>query len=52
MMGKRVTAECSHKEICQWRVHASIEKANGYFYIRKLCNEHNCGAAIRRSSNN
>ncbi|KAH7864218.1 hypothetical protein Vadar_027098 [Vaccinium darrowii] len=49
--GARITAECANKDRCQWRVHASIESANGYFYIRKLCNDHNCGVAVLKSSN-
>ncbi|KAH7866332.1 hypothetical protein Vadar_019027 [Vaccinium darrowii] len=49
--GARITTECANKEICQWRVHASVESTNGYFYIRKLCNEHNCRVVITKSSN-
>ena len=30
-----------------WRVHASFEKTNGFFYIRTLNNEHTCDVAIR-----
>ncbi|CAL5422570.1 unnamed protein product [Camellia sinensis] len=47
----RVTAECAYKESrgCMWRVHASVEKTNGFFYIRTLNNEHTCGVAVRMS---
>ncbi|KAH7848815.1 hypothetical protein Vadar_008449 [Vaccinium darrowii] len=48
--GARITAECAKKERCQWRVHASVESTNGYFYIRKLCSDHNCGVAVLKSN--
>ncbi|KAK9283724.1 hypothetical protein L1049_011974 [Liquidambar formosana] len=44
----RVTAVCRMKERrgCEWRVHALMEYANGWFYIRQLNNVHTCGAAV------
>lgn len=47
----RVTAVCSMREskACLWRVHASLESANNFFYIRILHDEHTCGAAVRTS---
>ncbi|KAL7172800.1 hypothetical protein ACSBR2_032302 [Camellia fascicularis] len=49
----RVTAVCSMREskACLWRVHASLESANNFFYIRTLHDEHTCGAAVRTSKN-
>ncbi|KAL7265753.1 hypothetical protein ACSBR1_003519 [Camellia fascicularis] len=49
----RVTALCSMREskACLWRVHASLESANNFFYIRTLHDEHTCGAAVRTSKN-
>ncbi|XP_028066671.1 uncharacterized protein LOC114269541 [Camellia sinensis] len=49
----RVTAVCSMREskACLWRVYASLESANNFFYIRTLHDEHTCGAAIRTSKN-
>ncbi|KAK9266606.1 hypothetical protein L1049_027301 [Liquidambar formosana] len=45
----RVTAVCRLKERrgCEWRVHARMEHANGWFYICQLNNVHTCGAAVR-----
>ncbi|XP_012857593.1 PREDICTED: uncharacterized protein LOC105976877 [Erythranthe guttata] len=41
----RVTAECrfKHDKQCAWRIHASIDKANNNFYIRKYDKHHSCG---------
>ena len=36
---------------CLWRVNASLESANNFFYIRTLHDEHTCGAAVRTSKN-
>ncbi|XP_028062213.1 uncharacterized protein LOC114265585 [Camellia sinensis] len=49
----RVTAVCSmwESKACLWRVHASLESANNFFYIRTLHDEHTCGAAVRTSKN-
>ncbi|KAL7194581.1 hypothetical protein ACSBR1_034915 [Camellia fascicularis] len=49
----RVTAVCSMREskAYLWRVHASLESANNFFYIRTLHDEHTCGAAVRTSKN-
>ncbi|XP_028094256.1 uncharacterized protein LOC114294332 [Camellia sinensis] len=49
----RVTAVCSMREskACLWRVHASLESANNFFYIRTLHDEHTSGAAVRTSKN-
>lgn len=48
---QRVTAEYAYKESrgCMWRVHALVEKTNGFFYIRTLNNEHTCSVAVRTS---
>ena len=45
----RVTAACVKKNSdgCEWYVHASICKSNGYFYLNKLINEHTCTGVIR-----
>ncbi|XP_028072721.1 uncharacterized protein LOC114274935 [Camellia sinensis] len=50
----RVTAVCSIREskACLWRVHAFLESANNFFYIRTLHDEHTCGAAVRLESVN
>ncbi|XP_028107822.1 uncharacterized protein LOC114306739 [Camellia sinensis] len=49
----RVTAMCSMREskACLWRVHASLESANNFFYIRTLHDEHTCGATVHTSKN-
>ncbi|XP_028071938.1 uncharacterized protein LOC114274245 [Camellia sinensis] len=49
----RVTSVCSMREFkaCLWRVHASLESTNNFFYIRTLHNEHTCGATVRTSKN-
>ncbi|XP_012833673.1 PREDICTED: uncharacterized protein LOC105954548 [Erythranthe guttata] len=41
----RVTAECRFKDEkqCPWRIHASVDKSNNYFYIRNYNNNHRCG---------
>ncbi|XP_024200641.1 uncharacterized protein LOC112203983 [Rosa chinensis] len=46
---ERVTAECfmKHAEGCSWRIHAILNRANGFFYIKDLNNEHSCRARIR-----
>ncbi|KAL7210035.1 hypothetical protein ACSBR1_031582 [Camellia fascicularis] len=46
-----ITAVCSMREskACLWRVHASLESVNNFFYIRTLHDEHTCGAAVRTS---
>ncbi|KAK9288701.1 hypothetical protein L1049_017164 [Liquidambar formosana] len=36
---------------CMWRVYATLQKINGYFYIRTLNNVHMCGAAVRTTKN-
>ncbi|KAL7218919.1 hypothetical protein ACSBR2_012062 [Camellia fascicularis] len=48
-----VTVVCSMRESkgCLWRVHASLESVNNFFYIRTLHDEHSCGAAVRTSKN-
>ena len=40
----RVTAECEHREEtgCPWRIHASVDKINDFFYIRSFIAIHNC----------
>ncbi|XP_028104093.1 uncharacterized protein LOC114303140 [Camellia sinensis] len=49
----RVIAVCSMREskACLWRVHASLESASNFFYIRTLHDEHTCGAVVRTSKN-
>ncbi|XP_050113356.1 uncharacterized protein LOC126591625 [Malus sylvestris] len=45
---ERVTATCTKKlDGCPWRVHASVCRTNGYFYIRRLNNNHTCSGRIR-----
>ncbi|XP_012855784.1 PREDICTED: uncharacterized protein LOC105975150 [Erythranthe guttata] len=41
----RVKAECRFKDEkqCPWRIHASVDKSNNHFYIRKYNNNHRCG---------
>ncbi|KAL7239050.1 hypothetical protein ACSBR2_005030 [Camellia fascicularis] len=48
-----VTVVCSMREAKGYlrRVHASLESANNFFYIRTLHDEHSCGAAVRSSKN-
>ncbi|XP_012839271.1 PREDICTED: uncharacterized protein LOC105959677 [Erythranthe guttata] len=48
----RVTAVCEYRSSknCMWRIHASIEKANGFFYIRKYEKHHTCGCGFGTSS--
>ncbi|KAK9273681.1 hypothetical protein L1049_018491 [Liquidambar formosana] len=36
---------------CMWHVYATLQKINGYFYIRTLNNVHTCGAAVRTTKN-
>lgn len=45
----RVSATCSKKESekCEWYIYASIEKASGFFVIRKLVNTHSCLGIVR-----
>ncbi|KAL7186462.1 hypothetical protein ACSBR2_028248 [Camellia fascicularis] len=49
----QVSAVCSMREskACLWRVHASLESDNNFFYIRTLHDEHTCGAAVHTSKN-
>ncbi|XP_070674853.1 uncharacterized protein [Malus domestica] len=45
---ERVTATCTKKlDGCPWRVYASVCRTNGYFYIRRLNNNHTCSGRIR-----
>ncbi|XP_012853661.1 PREDICTED: uncharacterized protein LOC105973186 [Erythranthe guttata] len=48
----RVTAVCKDRDVndCMWRIHASIEHANGYFYIRRYVKHHTCGSGFATSS--
>ncbi|BFG25049.1 hypothetical protein CerSpe_113230 [Prunus speciosa] len=50
---KRVTAECVNKqsEGCPWRVHATLNSTNGFFYIKDLKNEHTCRGRVRSCQN-
>ncbi|KAK9284049.1 hypothetical protein L1049_012309 [Liquidambar formosana] len=50
---ERVIATCRRRATnnCMWRVNATLQKINGYFYIRSLNNIHTCGAAIRTTKN-
>ncbi|KAK9290936.1 hypothetical protein L1049_009116 [Liquidambar formosana] len=50
----RVTTVCRMKEQrgCEWQVHARMEHANGWLYIRQLNNVHTCGAAVRTTKHN
>ncbi|XP_050379429.1 protein FAR1-RELATED SEQUENCE 6-like [Argentina anserina] len=45
----RVTAVCCNKESegCLWNVHATLDRSNDFFYIRRLNNEHTCSSRIR-----
>ncbi|CAL8162558.1 unnamed protein product [Prunus armeniaca] len=49
---KRVTAKCLNKqsENCPWRVHATVNLVNGFFYIKYLMNEHTCKECDANSS--
>ncbi|KAH0988074.1 hypothetical protein GBA52_015251 [Prunus armeniaca] len=46
---KHVTAECVNKqsEGCPWRVHATLNYANGFFYSKDLKNEHTCRGRVQ-----
>ena len=48
---QRVTAVCAFRDEngCQWRIHASNELVNGFFYIRKFEKQHKCGYVVRKS---
>lgn len=41
----RITAKCVHSETrgCRWRIHTSVENANGFAYIRTYERNHSCG---------
>ncbi|KAM7529769.1 hypothetical protein LguiB_033179 [Lonicera macranthoides] len=47
----RVTAVCAKRVSngCPWRIHASVSKLNGNFYVRTFNNVHNCGGNITAS---
>ncbi|KAL7194783.1 hypothetical protein ACSBR1_035090 [Camellia fascicularis] len=49
----RVTAVYAMNESkgCTWVIHARKLEANRFFYLRKWNSEHNCGVAIRTSTN-
>ena len=49
----RVKAECAMKysAACEWFVVATLQRVNGWFYIKKLNNEHTCGVAARTTKN-
>ena len=36
---------------CEWHVNATLQRVNGFFYIRKLQNQHTCGVALRTTQN-
>ncbi|KAL7194778.1 hypothetical protein ACSBR1_035085 [Camellia fascicularis] len=48
-----VTVVCAMNESkgCTWVVHARKLEANRLFYLRKWNSEHNCGVAVRTSTN-
>ncbi|XP_012832963.1 PREDICTED: uncharacterized protein LOC105953830 [Erythranthe guttata] len=48
----RVTAVCKDKDVkdCMWRILASIEHTNGFFYIRRYVKHHTCGSGFATSS--
>ncbi|XP_012851519.1 PREDICTED: uncharacterized protein LOC105971214 [Erythranthe guttata] len=48
----KVTAVCKDRDVkdCMWRIHASIEHANGFFYIRRYVKHHTCGCGFPTSS--
>ncbi|KAL6226245.1 hypothetical protein ACLB2K_000208 [Fragaria x ananassa] len=45
----RVTAVCDKRDTegCLWKVHATLNRVNSFFCIRKLNNEHTCNGYIR-----
>ena len=45
----RVTAKYAMKETkgCPWRIHASLQKSTGFFYVKRFNRQHTCGAAVR-----
>ena len=47
----RVTAKCAYGEQtgCKWRVHASRQPANDFFYIKTFNSTHTCGNVCRSS---
>ncbi|XP_058185823.1 uncharacterized protein LOC131303050 [Rhododendron vialii] len=50
----RVMAECSKKHIesgCQWFIHATIERSNGFFCIREFEKNHSCVGVFASSKN-
>ncbi|KAL6206202.1 hypothetical protein ACLB2K_023451 [Fragaria x ananassa] len=48
----RVSATCSKKESekCEWYIYVSIEKASGFFVIRKSVNTHSCLGIVRHEN--
>ncbi|KAK9284680.1 hypothetical protein L1049_023856 [Liquidambar formosana] len=50
---EQIIAACKRRESnnCMWHVYATLQKINGYFYIRTLNNIHACGGAIRTTKN-
>jgi hypothetical protein len=50
---ERVSAHCAQKvdKNYRWKVLASVEKSNGFMYIRTLVNEHICGTVYKRFQN-
>ncbi|KAL7217454.1 hypothetical protein ACSBR1_029195 [Camellia fascicularis] len=49
-----VTAACMLREQkgCTWLIHGRVQTCNGYFYLKRLNNLHNCGVVVRTGKNN
>ncbi|XP_012837654.1 PREDICTED: uncharacterized protein LOC105958192 [Erythranthe guttata] len=49
-----ITAECKYRVMkkSMWRIHALLQKENGFFYIRTFEKHHTCGASFSSSSKN
>ncbi|XP_028106385.1 uncharacterized protein LOC114305490 [Camellia sinensis] len=39
------------KKGCTWLIHRRVQTCNGYFYLKRLSNLHNCGAVVRTGKN-
>ncbi|XP_028060481.1 uncharacterized protein LOC114264072 [Camellia sinensis] len=49
----RVIAVCTLREQkrCTWLIHGRVQICNGYFYLKRLNNLHNCGVVVRTGKN-
>ncbi|KAL7257447.1 hypothetical protein ACSBR1_003694 [Camellia fascicularis] len=49
----RVTIVCTLREQkrCTWLIHRRVQTCNGYFYLKRLNNLHNCGVVVCTGKN-